>query len=142
MSLTLKSNSGKAAVIELEKEIEPSATKASDVTINLVLEAKAKAAIEVLVNKEVVAKVLPGEPTTASEVQVTISVAAGQKYEVKKAVGLKEALASVAPAQNQLAASDVENLLNEGKATAALAAWQANQELAEKNAKILSLTSK
>lgn len=139
MSLTLKQNSGKAAVIELEKEIEPSATKASDVTVTCVFEAKAKAAVEVLVNKEVVAKVLPGEPVTASDATVTISVAAGQKYEVKKATGLKEALASVALAQNQLAPSDIEALTKEGNATKAQAYQEQTQEVAEKNAKILSI---
>lgn len=141
MSLSLKSNSGKAAVIELEKEIEPSATKASDVTVNLVFEAKAKAAVEVLVNKEVVAEALPGEPVTASEVQVTFSVAAGQKYEVKKAVGLKEALASVAPAQNQLAPTDIESLEKEGNAAKAQAYQELTQEISEKNAKLASAKS-
>lgn len=142
MSITLFGNSGKAAVIELEKELEVSATKASLVTVELVLEAKAKTAIEVLVEKEIVATVLPGEAPAASKESVTFEVAAGQKYEVKKATLLKEALASVALEQQKIVPADITTLSNEAKEEAVNASLKSNEELREKNAKILSLTSK
>ncbi len=142
MSLALLANSGKAAAIELEKEIEPSATSASVITLTFVFEVKAKAAAKILVNKNEVGAALPGEPATASEVQVTIVVAAGQKFEVKKATGLKEVLASVAPAQNTIAVADIETLQKEGRVAAEEASIKVNQELAEKNARLASATSK
>lgn len=142
MTLTLFGNSGKAAVIELEKELEVSATKAALVTVELVLEAKAKTAIEVLVNKEVVATILPGEAPAAAKETVSFEVAAAQKYEVKKAAGLKEALASVALEQNQITPADITTLRTEAKTEAETASVKSNEELREKNAKILSLTSK
>ena len=142
MTLTLFGNSGKAAVIELEKELEVSATKAALVTVELVIEAKAKTAIEVLVNKEVVQTVLPGEAPAASKESVTVEVAAAQKYEVKNAAGLKEALASVALEQNQITPAAITTLRTEAKTEAETASVKANEELREKNAKILSLTSK
>ncbi len=141
MSLTLFGNSGKAAVIELEKEIEPSATKASLVEVECVFEVKAKAAVEVLVNGNVVATVLPGEPATASKESVTFEVAAGQKYEVKKATGLKEALASVALEQQSIVASDIATLEQESRASAEAASIKVNQELAEHNARLASAKS-
>ncbi len=142
MSLTIITNSGKDAVIELEKEIEISASKAASVTLTLVFGVKAKAAVKVLVNKLEVASILPGEAPAASEEQVTIQVAAGQKYEVKKAVGLTEALASVSSIQNTIAPTDIATLTAEGTTSAVEAANKSNQELGERNAKILSLTSK
>ena len=139
MSIPLFANSGKAAVIELEKELEASATKAALVTVELVFEAKAKANVEVLVNKEVVATLNPGETTTAGTNAISFEVTAGQKFEVKKAVGLKEAKASIALEQNTIASADVEGLLAEGKAAAVTASVNANEAVRVANAKILNI---
>jgi hypothetical protein len=139
MSIILFTDSGKAAVIELEKEIEVSASKAALVTVEFVFEAKAATNVEVFVNKELVATINPGEAPKVGNSATTFEVAAGQKYEVKKATLLKEAKASVALEQNTIASADVETLLDEGRAAAVTASAKANQELADDNASILGL---
>jgi hypothetical protein len=106
MTTLVKSSGEKSAAIELEKEIEPSATKTSIVTATLVYEAKAAAAVQILVNKKIVAEANPGEPVKAALEQVTFAVEPKQKYEIKKATGLKEAVVSVATVE----AASVETL--------------------------------
>ena len=101
----LVQDSGKFAVIELEKEIEVSSTEAAIVTVTGIFETKAEAKVEILVNKNVVAELLPAGATPATELSTAFVVEPGHKYEVKKATKLKEAKASIAPVNSALVAS-------------------------------------